>query len=112
MTESNGGFSATFFDPLSVVAETDNQIEISIIDVDQATYTQVHVITSKEALDGQVSVELKTPFPGRNTTSLISGTVYREGGEILAPSGLIVVASIGEVTANATTTNGWRLTMV
>ena len=83
MTESNGGFSATFFDPLSVVAETDNQIEISIIDVDQATYTQAHVITSKEALDGQVSVELKTPFPGRNTTSLISGTVYREGGEII-----------------------------
>ena len=105
MTESGGGFAATFFDPLSVVAETDNQIEVSVVDVDQSTYTQPHVITSKEALDGQVSIELKTPFPGRNTTSLISGTVYREGGEILAPSGLIVVASIGEVTADAITTN-------
>jgi len=104
-TETGGIFAATFFDPLSSVAETDHQLEISVTDTDQTVHTQTYVITSKDALDGKVAVQLETPFPGRNTTVTVSGIVYRQGGEILAPSGLAVSAAIGEATASTTTAN-------
>jgi hypothetical protein len=104
-TETGGVFAATFFDPLSPVAETDHQLEISVTDTDQTVHTQTYVITSKDALDGKVAVQLETPFPGRNTTVTVSGIVYRQGGEILAPSGLAVAAAIGEATASTTTAN-------
>merc|ERR1712098_346012 len=34
ITEADGSFTATFFDPLSIVAETDDQLEISATDTD------------------------------------------------------------------------------
>merc|ERR1712000_3140 len=102
-TEADGSFAATFFDPLSIVAETDDQLEISATDVDDTVYTQTHVVTSKEALEGQVNTNLETPFPARNATIELSGSVYREGGEILAPAGLTVTAAIGAATKTTTT---------
>merc|ERR1711964_714123 len=70
------------------------QLEISATDVDDTVYTWAHVVTSKEALEGQVNTNLETPFPARNATIELSGSVYREGGEILAPAGLTVTAAI------------------
>merc|ERR1711900_35976 len=81
-TEADGSFAATFFDPLSIVAETGDQLEISATDVDDTVYTQTHVVTSKEALEGQVNTNLATPFPSRTNSLTVSGQTYLVGGEV------------------------------
>ena len=102
-TETAGSFVATLFNPPKIVAETDDQLEVSVTDADDTVHTQTHVVTSKEALEGQINVNLETPFPARNIAIELSGSVYREGGEILAPSGLTVTTAIGEASETTTT---------
>merc|ERR1711964_342231 len=102
-TEADGSFAATFFDPLSIVAETDDQLEISATDVDDTVYTQTHVVTSKEALEGQININLATPFPSRTNSLTVSGQTYLVGGEVKAPSGLTVTISVGETEGSSTT---------
>merc|ERR1711964_708885 len=101
--DASGNYSVTFFDPLRIVAESGNQLEITVIDSLEETFQSTHSLTAAEVKTGKAEINLETDLPARTNSLIVSGQTYLVGGEVKAPSGLTVTISVGETEGSGTT---------
>merc|ERR1712000_398913 len=101
--DASGNYSVTFFDPLRIVAESGNQLEITVTDSLEETFQSTHSLTAAEVKAGKAEINLETDLPARTNSLIVSGQTYLVGGEVKARSGLTVTISVGEAEGSGTT---------
>merc|ERR1712096_339716 len=111
--DASGNYSVTFFDPLRIVAESGNQLEIMVTDSLEETFQSTHSLTAAEVKAGKAEINLETDLPARTNSLIVSGQTYLVGGEVKARSGLTVTILVGEAEGNGTTdgTGSYRVTL-
>ena len=104
VTEEDGCYQVTFVGLGTDVAETDDELMVTVEDTSGKTYDAEHILTGDEVKAGQAEIDVPTDFTVEPTNLMVvSGTVKNVDGSV-AGAGLPVAITIGDGTPGTTTT--------
>ena len=104
VTEEDGCYQVTFVGLGTDVAETDDELMVTVEDTSGKTYDAEHILTGDEVKAGQAEIDVPTDFTVEPTKLMVvSGTVKNVDGSV-AGAGLPVAITIGDGTPGTTTT--------
>jgi enamine deaminase RidA (YjgF/YER057c/UK114 family) len=107
VTEEDGCYQVTFVGLGKVVAETDDELMVTVEDASGTTYKRPmpYTLTGDDVNAGQAEIDIITDFKADPTTVMVvEGTVTNPDGS-RAEAGLVVTITIGERDPGNTTTN-------
>ena len=98
VTEEDGCYQVTFVGLGTDVAETDDELMVTVEDTSGKTYDAEHILTGDEVKAGQAEIDVPTDFTVEPTNLMVvSGTVKNVDGSV-AGAGLPVAITIGDGT--------------
>ncbi|MDE0184167.1 MAG: PKD domain-containing protein [Candidatus Poribacteria bacterium] len=108
MTDENGTFSVTFFNPDGTVAETGDTLTVTVDGGENGSGSADHTLAASEVDAQRATVNVPTNIKAVSPTFLVSGTVFLEDGISGAPAGLTVkvVNETRGINASGTTVAG------
>ena len=107
VTEEDGCYQVTFVGLGTDVAETDDELMVTVEDASGTTYKlpMPYTLTGDDVNAGQAAIDIITDFTADPTTVMVvEGTVTKPDGS-RAEAGLVVTITIGEREPGETTTN-------
>ena len=87
MTDADGNYSVTFFNPEGLVAETADVVSVTAVHGDLGDGTAEHSLTSAEVDAQRAEVNVTTSVKAFTSTLVVTGAVYYEGSEIPVGAG-------------------------
>jgi len=104
VANENSAYEGTFFDPLQVVAETNDELTFTVTDTDGSTFEMTHTLTGDEVEANRVTVNVTTNFLARERQVFnVGGTVFFEDGQTRAQGGLQILVKINNSEQQTTT---------
>ena len=90
MTDANGMYNVTFFNPDATVAETGDMLTVTADGGEDGSGSADHALAAMEIDAQRAEVNVPTNIKATSPTFLVAGNVYLEDGMSGAPSGLTV----------------------
>ena len=103
--DTKSQYNVMLSDSLQPVAQSGDQLEITVTDSAGETYQKTHDLTNLEIELGKVSLDLETDLPVKTGTLEVSGQVYLQDGTSSVGEGVTVSVVVNSLVEHTLTTS-------
>ena len=109
--DTKSWYNVMLSDSLQPVAQSGDQLEITVTDSAGETYQKTHDLTNSEIELGKVLLDLETDLPVKTGVLKISGQVYLQDGTSSVGDGVTVSVAINSLVEHTPTTSDGHYTV-
>jgi Leucine-rich repeat (LRR) protein len=109
--DTKSRYNVMLSDSLQPVAQSGDQLEITVTDSAGETYQKTHDLTNSEIELGKVSLDLETDLPVKTGVLKVSGQVYLQDGTSSVGEGVTVSVAINSLVEHTPTTSDGHYTV-